>query len=157
MRPLSRLKHAAAGMLGSLINRNNDINGYWAPGVLYHDVSAAPNAMEIDLLSGAAQPAGANATLIAAVYTVFLRTALKRVGFEWEALTRATINFQFKAEVSNPDFDYPCGGDPFICTVTLQSVQGYAATVSARARCRPYQPYLFTRSTRSAPSPPQTG
>ena len=154
MKPRSRLKHAAAGILGSLISRNNDVNGYWAPGVLYRDASAPPHMMELDMLTVSSQPASDGGKLVAACYAAFLRDALEKQAFGWHELTQATIKFQFNAEVSDPYFNYPGAGDPFICTVTLHTSQGLIATVSARARCCRYRFGLFSRSGLRGPRPP---
>lgn len=154
MKARSRLKHAAAGLLGSLISRNNDINGYWAPGLLYRDTSAPPHLMELDMLTVSSQPSSHSGTLVAACYAAFLRDALEKQAFGWHKLTQATIKFQFNAAVSDPHFNYPCAGDPFICTVSLHTSCGLMATVSARARCYPYRFALFCRSGLPGPRPP---
>lgn len=153
MKLRSRLKHVAAGLLGSLISRNNDVNGYWTPGLLYRDVSAPPHAVEMDLLSRISRPASDCTELMVARYVTFLRAAMEKQKFGWEELTRTTITFRFNVEVPDPHFRYPCAGDPFICTVTLESGQGKAVTMTARARCKPYRPDVFTQSARPGPPP----
>jgi len=132
-------------LLGLLISRNNDVNGYWGPGLLYGDVSASPHIIELDLLSGSSQPASESASVMVANSAAFLCAALEKKEFTWKELTRATVTFQFKATVPDPQFLYPCPGDPFIGTVTLHTVQQHAAAVIARGRCRPFRHFNFAR------------
>ncbi len=153
MKPRSRLKHAAAGLLGSLISRNNDVNGYWAQGPLYRDASAPPHVMALDLLSGSSYPICKSARLVAASYAPFLRAALERQNFRWDELTQATITFQFNATVSDSNFSYPCTGDPFTCAVMLHTVQGHTTTVTVKARCYPYRFGRFSKSGLPGPRP----
>jgi hypothetical protein len=119
------------------------VNGYWAPGLLYFDVSAPPHVMELDFLTGSSEPHSEAAKLMMARYSTFLRAALAKKGFDWNELTQATIKFQFSAKVPDPYFAYPCAGAPFICDVTLTTVHGHMATASAKARCNPYRPGLL--------------
>lgn len=141
MKIRSRLQHAAAGLLSSLISRNNDVDGFWAPGLLYRDAALAPHIVQVDLLTGASQPASAPARLTAACYATCLRTAVEKLGLSWTDLTCATISFQFNIEVSDPWFHSQCGGDPFVCTVDLATAQ-HRVSRSARARCLPLDAYL---------------
>lgn len=142
MRVHSRLKHAAAGLLGSLIHRNNDVAGCWAPGLLYRDIGPAPAAIHVDLLTGTSQPDNHPARMMAARYTLSVRTALAKLSVPWDQVTRATITFQFKVEVPDPWFYFPCVGDPFLCTVVLATAQRQAA-VSTLARCQRHEPNKF--------------
>lgn len=146
----SRLKHTAAGLLGSLMSRNNDVDGHWAPGLLYRDAYGPPHTLEVDLLTHAGRPTSDAASRMAANYAAILRVALQRQGVKWEALTGAIISFQFNARVLVTAMLSPCAGDPFICTVTLKADHGRVATASATGRCFPYRPGAFTRSTRAS-------
>jgi hypothetical protein len=131
----SRLKHSAAGLLGFLISRNNDVNGNWGPGLLYQDLKAFPYAIELDLLAGTVQPASGSADIMATFSAAFLRPALEKNAFAWHELTRATVRFHFNLTAPGPRFVFPCGGDPFTCTVTLHTEHGHVAVVRAWARC----------------------
>lgn len=145
MKARSRLKHAAAGLLGLLISRNNDVNGYWGPGLLYRDVSTSPHIIELDLLSASSQPASESASTMAANSAAFLRAALEKKELSWEELTRATVTFQFNADIPKTWFRYPCAGDPFVCTVALDTVHPHAAVVKAIERCQPYRHFAFAQ------------
>ncbi|WP_426197030.1 hypothetical protein [Massilia sp. DWR3-1-1] len=150
MRIRSRLRHAAAGMLASLLGRNNDIEGYWAPGLLYRELGAPPHTVEIDLLAQAARPPCHCGALLAQRYSLFLRAALAKHQFDWTLLAEATIVFQFKVDSRTADVPGSWrGGDPFICSVSLRSLEGHLAAASARSACWPWQAGAFSHSGRA--------
>ena len=132
-------------MLHSLISRNNDVKGYWAPGLLYADASMSPHVMEIDLLAGTSTPDSASARQMAANYAVYLRRAIEKLGFEWHHLTAASIKFEFNAEVEERQLCVTYG-DAFIATVTLHTSEGLSATLSKTGWCHPFRPGVYTRS-----------
>ena len=140
MKLRSRLKHAAAGLLGALISRNNDIGGAWALGLLYRDVGTPPHTLELDLLRGTARPPTESATLVAKRYAHFVKVAVEKQKVAWDEITHALVTLQFNAQVPDPDFYYPCLGDPVIGTVTLHTAAGKGATLNATARCFPSVP-----------------
>lgn len=74
----SRLKHAAAGLLDSLISRSNDVDGYSAPGLLYRDAGAPLHTMQVDLFTQAAQSVSNAVTRMVAYYAAILRAALQK-------------------------------------------------------------------------------
>ena len=143
MKARSRLNHVAAGLLGSLVSRKNDVDGYWAPGLLFHDASASPHAMTLDLLTGSSSPESNAGKLMMASYSLFLRAALAKQGFAWNEVTQATITFQFNASVPDPDLASSCSGAPFICSVALATVHGHRSAASAIGRCEPRSRGLF--------------
>ncbi len=114
---------------------------------MYRDVSASPHVMDIDLLTGSTQPVSGAARIVAVLYKAFLRDALEKKGFAWEELASASARFQFNAKVADP---YPgwMTGDPFVCSVTLRTLDGHVADVSAISKCEPYRWGIFSRSTR---------
>lgn len=147
MRPHSRLKHAAAALANSLISRNNDVNGHWAPGLLYQNVLTPPCIIEVDLLGLQSIPPSQSAAQMAANTAAFPRTALAKHNIPWTDLAIASITFQFNAPVQDPNFHFPCLGDPFTCQVTLQTIAGRPVAVSVQARCHPYDYERYSAST----------
>lgn len=147
MRLRSRLKHVAAGLIDTFISRYNDVGGHWALGLLYRDVSASPQTLELNLLDRTAHPAGDCAAVVVERYAIYLCAALKKQkNLAWDDLTLATITVQFNAPSPDPDFHYQCGGDPLVATVRLQSKLGLDVSRTAFTRCFPYQTHLFKRS-----------
>ena len=57
MSAYKQLKGIAAGLAGTFISRNNDVDGYWGMGVIYSEVSArGVSAVTFSLLDGAVSP-----------------------------------------------------------------------------------------------------
>jgi hypothetical protein len=141
MKIRSRLKHGASGLLARFISRNNDYQGFWTLGVLYSSVREAPCRVELNLISGDAYPTNKIATSVAAEQSAFLRTALSKQNVTWNSVKRATLTVQFNAGVQ---VGYTgTRGEPFICTVDLESVAGQSATVGIVGRCTAWAPGLF--------------
>lgn len=142
MKIRSRLKHGASGLLSRFISRNNDYQGFWTLGVLYSSVRAAPWRVELNLISRDVYPANKIAASVAAEQSTFLRTALSKQNIAWNSLKRATLIVQFNAGVQ-----VGCvgtRGEPFVCTVELESAAGQSATVSLVGRCAAWAPGFFS-------------
>ena len=142
MKIRSRLKHGASGLLARFISRNNDYQGFWTLGVLYSSVGAAPWRVDLNLISTDAFPATKIATSVAAEQSTFLRTALSKQNIAWHSLKRATLIVQFNAGVQTGYIG--ARGEPFVCTVELESATGQSATVSLVGRCAAWAPGVFS-------------
>ena len=142
------LKHTAAGLLDSFVSRNNDVIGYWAPGVLYTETRATGMRVGLDLIRVAAQP-GTPAVLATAHYwSGFLRDALRRHGSAVDDLETATVSLAFGLPpLPLPRHDL-CGGEHFSCSVRLVSRGGDAVEREALRSCLPHLSHDGRRSTR---------
>jgi len=142
MKIRSRLKHCASGLLARFISRNNDYQGFWTLGVLYSRVRVAPWRVEFNLISEDAYPNNKIAASVAAEQSAFLRAALSKQHVAWTSVKRATLTVQFNAGVR---VGYTgTEGEPFVCTLELESVAGHSATVSLVGRCAAWAPGLFS-------------
>jgi len=147
-----RMNHVAAGLLGAFYSRCNELNGFWALGMLYKEVQSEPYRVTLDLLAETATPRGPNAILIATRYGEFLRRALLKKDLRAEDLTEATVTVQFKAKIPPMRFQPHWVGDAFTCTVTLQR-SDTKATYTVNGKCMPNDPRLFSQGgSRSAHS-----
>jgi hypothetical protein len=136
-------------MLSSILGRNNDVEGYWAPGLLYREL-ASPHTVELDLLLGTATPPGAYAGVQLARYTGYFRSALLKQRINFESLQQASIFFQFNlSAVSVSTHGEPMLGEPFACTVVLRDDRGNTAAYRVQSKCHVTRPWLFSRSTRA--------
>ncbi|MGK5026293.1 hypothetical protein [Janthinobacterium sp. RB2R34] len=142
MKIRSRLKHCASGILARFISRNNDYQGFWTLGVLYGTVRVAPWRVEFNLISGDACPDNKIAVSVATEQSAFLRAALAKQKVAWHCVKRATLTVQFNADVRVGYTDTV--GEPFVCTVGLESIAGHSATVSFAGRCAAWKPHLFS-------------
>ena len=143
-----RMNHVAAGLLGSFNGRDNDLDGFWAIGMLYEELRSAPYRVELDLLTPTATPVGSSAVLIAGRYADFLRHALVKKNLQAQDLLEATVTLQFKADSPGRYFPPHLIGDPYTCTVTLRSAND-EAIYTAHGKCMPHDPRLFSRSARA--------
>lgn len=135
-----KLKHAAAGLAGSFVSRNNDVGGYWAPGLLYRD-AAAGLAVQLRLTDRTATPSTAAAMLVTRNYAEFLQHALRKHGVDWEDLALATVEVRFNATHAGPRL--ACG-EPFTCSVSLASKTDSVVTATATSYCQRYETGRFT-------------
>ena len=142
MKIRSRLKHGASGLLARFISRNNDYQGFWTLGVLYSSVRASPWRVELNLISGDAYPTNKIATRVAAEQSTFLRAALSKQNVAWHSIKRATLTVQFNAGVQVGYMG--TRGEPFVCTVELESAAGQTAIVSLVGRCAAWAPGFFS-------------
>jgi hypothetical protein len=139
-----RMNHVATGLLHSFCSRCNDLDGFWALGMLYEEVQSAPYCVELDLLMQTALPAGYHAGRIAAHYAEYFRRALSKKNLRAEDFTAATVTVQFKAVIPSTRFPPHWIGDPFTCTVRLRSLDD-EAVYTAHGRCLPNSARSFSR------------
>ncbi len=140
-----KLNHAAAGLLGKFLSRNNDYLGYWAPGVLYTEARASGLRVELDLLRGQALPDAPACVSVARSYAAFLRNALVRHGVAPEMLSSASLALVFDL----PGPRMPAGsyfGDRVECILTIGSHDGRTVTRRASTRCAPHDSRIFRRA-----------
>ena len=138
------MNHVAAGLLDSFYSRCNDLEGFWALGMLYAEVQTAPYCVELDLLKQTARPGGQNAALLAMRYADFLRRALLKKNLHVEDLTEASVTLQFKANVPLMHFQPHWIGDAFTCTVKLRRLDDQV-TFMAHGKCMPNDTRVFTQ------------
>ncbi|NHZ92684.1 hypothetical protein F2P45_27300 [Massilia sp. CCM 8733] len=135
---MTRLKtfhHVAAGLLQSFVSRNNDVGGFWAFGVLYGEASAPDFSFKLSLLDGGAAPSTPASAIVASTYAAFLQRALQAKGIGLDEIEEARVDVQFNTALRDRPINRDYQGDPFVCTVTLRSVQGKEAVRTAVGRC----------------------
>ena len=141
----SSLKHAAGALLSKFLSRNNDLDGFWAPGMLYREVPSAPHCIAFDLKTSSAQPLSEVTAVASRTYSAWLRRALKHAELTWEDVERAVLMIEFNAPINLPAGHYYPDGDPFVCTIELLAASGHTASASSSARCQPWSPGRFSR------------
>jgi hypothetical protein len=144
----NRMNHVAAGLLDSFYSRCNELDGFWALGMLYQEVQAAPYKVTLDLLARTATPAGHSAMLMTERYAEFLKRALVKKNLALEDLAEASVTVQFKVDVPRYYFQPHWIGDAFTCTVVLRR-SADQATYMAYGKCMPNDPRLFRQGGRS--------
>ena len=148
-----KFNHITAGLLSKFLTRYNDIDGYWALGVLYTEARAFNRRVEIDMLHGRAQPDCPACMSVARTWALYLREALARHGIAPDAVTAATISLEFglapMPKLPGYPRDHNYGAD-FAASLRLESRDGRAFARQDRGYCMPHEEFWGRRSTRRA-------
>jgi hypothetical protein len=120
------LTSVAEGLARSFASRNNDVEGWWALGLLLAAVPPADPDYRVDLLSGQATPAleGSELSELGDAWARYLRWSIQRHGLTIDAVRDATLTVRFdrSSEVKSP---FPGGPDrSFVCIVTIEDDRG---------------------------------
>lgn len=135
MTKLKTLNHVAAGLLQCFVGRNNDVGGLWALGVLYDEARAPHYSLHLNMLDASAVPSTPTSARVAGTFAVFSQRALDAKGIGLDELEEARVDVQFKTALQDRPIHRKYQGDPFVCTVTLRSVQGKQAVMTDVGRC----------------------
>lgn len=146
-----QLKGLAAGICGSFISRNNDINGYWAVGRLYSNaVDNDLEKVELDLKNRKCVPNTELANLVLTRYNEYMFTQLKKMGLKQSQITSATIGVEFNLAADQQVVPAKLTwGEPFCCTVTLTDDLGNVWQDKSISWCGLHDPNKEMRSTRA--------
>ena len=140
MRSFRQLKGVLNSLLGIFMSRNNDIGGYWGPGVLYRETLSSEKRVKLDLLVGAATPGTALAKSASAQLAERLDQLLRKEKSSISQLSRAEIEVEFEKSGVGPVPAWAWRGEPFLCTVTLADGRGHLYSSSEIGRCEPHDP-----------------
>lgn len=91
-----RLNGAAAGILGAFVSRNNDIDGYWAVGVVYSEIDDLDlSEVTFRLLEGEVVPDLKCGSVLSGKYREAAIRVLKAHGVNPDEIVRADIVIRF--------------------------------------------------------------
>jgi hypothetical protein len=139
----NKLRGVALSIAHSFSSRNNDLNGYWAMGILCaHAIATKHEEVNIDLLGMEISPANDELRPIAEHYSKLLAANLAGQRVASDAVVRADVSARFDIE---PDAKRALGELPFVCTVTLGDQQKNQATAEASGSCWPHSPLRESR------------
>lgn len=150
--------------------RNNDLEGYWAPGVLYKAAyESGYFEIKLNLLSKSASPSLDQATKSARHLNTFLLDQLIKRGVPESLVQEATIKIKFNTPPTQdhiimlassakkeraPDGKwlinpvYITHGEPFSCVVALKDDRQKIYKFQSIGVCRKHDPQLEIRSLR---------
>lgn len=134
-----RLKNLAAGLLGSFVSRNNGVEAFWAPGVLYDEADGQP--LRLDMLTATAAPPGTAAAAVAGHYAELLRRGLIRERIDPVELVEAVVELRFDTPARA--VYYQSTGEPFDASITLRTCGGHVVTRQEHGRCYRQAPGRF--------------
>lgn len=144
------LQDVAAGLLGTFIGRHNDIDGYWALGMLRADhPGIGGGETTLSLLECRAAPATPSTDLTLHKFVARLRGMLAHHGFAPHDVSAAKIVIAFDAAIVVCKSSSSSFGDPFRCTVTLANHRGKIYIATEVGRCAVHNPADERKSTRA--------
>lgn len=146
------LKGVGAGLLGSFVSRNNDVEGYWGMGVLLRYASERGlHELTIDLLDAAASPVAQNEApqIVAQHYGAMLKAHLQNAAIDSTKISRVRIEVRFGTSGDLPMPPLATWGRPFVCTAVIVDDRGRAWSNSKAGVCGPHDPRRESRRDRA--------
>jgi hypothetical protein len=128
-----------------LLSRNNDVGGYWGPGVIYSEVADLGNVLKIDLLSGKVAPDVPSAKKECRQFRKILELLLEKIGKSTACLSKAEIELRFETTGSLAPPRWGWRGFPFICVVTAVDYRGHEYSAMEVSRCEKHDPSRESR------------
>jgi hypothetical protein len=145
------LKGIAAGIAGKFVSRNNDIDGYWAMGILY-EMTSEGNASKftLDILSGQSTPKCKYSKTIAEPIVEYLHREIEKRGWDVRLVIEATVevNFDDQTEERNYGFYKDTWGEPYLCRVVIKDKETKMYTFEVKGWCGRHDPKKERRSER---------
>ncbi len=144
------LRGIASGIAGSFVSRNNDIDGYWAMGILYKVAyKKGNNKFYLNLITGDSSPVYKYSRKIAQHYYRYILNQLENKGLEKHQVNNAKVEIDFNVTAQKRHTNYHwTWGDPFICTVIITDDFGKDRFSIEYGWCEKHNQFKEQRSTR---------
>lgn len=146
------LNGIAAGLAGTFVSRNHDIDGYWGLGKLYGMAASGEESsptVEIDLLGGHGIPDHDSVRRAAARYRERLDEICEGYGAH-PVFARAEIALRFDHATDRHQRETArTSGEPYQCLVTLVDESGREASAEVVGWCRRHSSASERRSARA--------
>jgi hypothetical protein len=144
-----QIKNLACGIACRFVSRNNDIDGYWALGILYSAAEdAGTHLLRLDLISKTASPSFKYSNRLLSQFHQYMQGQLTKSDLDGY-IVGATIEVAFNVE---PQPNYTrfgtTWGDPFRCCVTLLDDRGQSHHGSVVGWCGQHNSTREHRSDR---------
>lgn len=132
----------ARGISSSFNSRNNDLQGYWALGVLYKFAGINNiNSLEFNILNNTVSSNTEYFSQISSRYHDLLYHLLKvkSIHCDWVKFATIKIDFNQYNKAHHEQIFYPIG-DPYIITMTLIDDRGKIFEVASYGKCKYHDP-----------------
>jgi hypothetical protein len=134
---IQSLSSVADGTVRSFASRNNDVDGWWALGLLLAATEPADPDYGIDLVSGRTTPKKLSGALdeLGMAWAAYFEWSLSRHRVARELVTRADLALTFDRDTEVGS--WPLGGRdrPFVCRVAIEDVRGRQYQATAAGHC----------------------
>jgi hypothetical protein len=136
------------------VSRNNDVDGWWAPGLLIDVVAPADPAYTLDLLTGETVPKTISPTLdqLGPAWARYFAWSLGRFGMQTNSVASATLMVRFLYGVSVPSWRFGRTDTPFLCTVTITDDRGRRHQRIASSHCTPLSAFDWSEAPAGYPA-----
>jgi hypothetical protein len=144
------LNGVAAGIASSFSSRNNDVDGFWALGMLYLVATeAGTSKFSLDLMSGESVPEFKFSKRVAAPYFEYLIEQIKKKRFKEHQVTNAIVEVEFNVAPTKRQIIFKSTwGDPFVCRAILTDDLNKKHIGEKRSWCGQHDAKREQRSTR---------
>ncbi len=149
-----QLKNLACGIAGKFASRNNDLDGYWALGLMYANANHCDlDRVRLDLVNGITTPSFEFDSRLIAVFRQYMEEQIRKIDLEGHVRAAATVEVAFNVESEqNTSLVRTTWGEPFQCEITITDDLGHEHTATVCGYCGKHDSIRERRSTRSFPS-----
>lgn len=144
-----QLQNLACGIAGRFSSRNNDLDGYWALGLLYAAADVAgTRTVSLDLVSKVAVPPFYHSTKLLSTYAQYMDEQLEKLNLTGHVFA-ARIDVEFNAEPPPYPKEFRITwGEHYIGKVSLTDDLGRVRSSSFHGWCGKHDASREHRSTR---------
>jgi hypothetical protein len=131
------LVSVADGVARAFANRDNDVDGWWAPGLLLDAIDPGDPGYRLDLLTGKTIPKRASPTLdeLGPAWSRYLAWTLARHGVPSDRLANAGMTVRLAYRDVGAGFEFGRTHRPFACTVRIRDDRGRDYVRSVISQC----------------------
>ena len=148
----NEMKGIAAGVVGKFTSRNNDIDGYWAMGILYQTaIRNKTSELSLNLKTGESVPKYKHSKQLAAPFLEYIYCQMNKRNWDIFRLKQAMVELHFRIQLDpTKDFLYKNSwGEPYKCIVLLTDDRDKNYTFETKGWCAQHNPSKERRSTRA--------
>ena len=144
-----RLKGIASGLASKFTSRNNNINGYWALGILYKITNdSGKNTFKLDILSADSDPPWKGSKKLTVKYKNFLIEQLEKNGFKRIHISEAVIEIDFNVSIPLNNKIKECTwGEAYCCRAIITDYLSKTYSYESYGYCGIHDPKKEMKSS----------
>jgi len=141
------LVSVAEGVARAFANRDNDVDGWWAPALLLGVTGPGDPAYRLNLLTGQTVPEGLSPMLdqLGPAWSRYFAWTLARHGVPSDRVANAGLTLRFASDGIGPGLAFGRTHRPFACTVTIRDDRGRDYIRTALSQCSPLSDFDYSR------------
>ena len=145
-----RIKHIVYSLADSIMSRNTDIDGYWAPGIFYEQAHYhSRKKFILDIITKKSCPEYQYSYVIANKFHSMILNQLKNNKLHEKHVSQAKVTFYFDIKPDEGHFNtYRTCGEAMNCIIELTDDLGNKYTLERKGWCGRYKKHKNRRSAR---------